>query len=186
MTYAILVLVIAVAVGIDYNRLTRSRERAKEAWSGVEVQLERRAKLVPNLVATVKAYAVHERSLFEEVARARSALRAAALADEAAVANGELTRGVQQLLVLAEQYPELRAAESFLSLQADLADTEEKIAYARQFFNRNVLDYDTRLRRFPTLLIGRLFGFRPLPFFEADADQASAVSVRWSNGDDSA
>ena len=175
MIYAILILAILLVGTLEYNRLARSRERAKEAWSGIDVQLQRRANLVPELVTTVRAYADHERALFEEVTRARSALLAASQVDETAAANGDLTRVLGRVLAVAERYPELRAVESFLHLQAELADSEEKIAYARQFFNRNVLDYDTRLRRFPTLLIGRLFRFAPLPFFEIDAAPASGI-----------
>jgi LemA protein len=174
--YAILVLAILLVATLEYNRLARSRERTKEAWSGIEVQIQRRASLVPELVTTVKGYADHERALFEEVARARGALMAASQVDETAAANGDLTRGLNRVLAVAERYPELRAVESFLQLQAELADAEEKIAYARQFFNRNVLDYDTRLRRFPTVLIGRLFGFTPLPFFEIEAVGASQIA----------
>ena len=160
-----------------FNRLTRSRERVREAWSGIDIQLQRRADLVPNLVEVVKRYAAHERVLFEEVARARGAVHAARGAREATPANYALAGAIGRLYALAEGYPDLKAATAFVSLQRDLSDLEEKIGYARHFYNRNVLDYNTRIRRFPALIVARAFVFRPEEFFEADAGASGPVGI---------
>lgn len=170
---------ILVGAGIfTFNRLTRSRERVREAWSGIDVQLQRRADLVPNLVEVVKRYAAHERALFEEVARARGGVHAARGAQEATMANYALAGAIGRLYALAEAYPDLQAATAFVSLQRDLSDLEEKIGYARHFYNRNVLDYNTRIRRFPSLIVARAFAFRPEEFFEAAVEAAEPVRVR--------
>lgn len=160
-----------------YNQLVRSRMRMREAWSGIEVQLKRRASLVPNLVETVKGYAVHERGLFAEVTRARSALHKAGSVAEAAEANLLLTQMLGRLLAVAEKYPELRASEQFLKLQEQLFDVEEKIAYARQFYNQNVLAYNTRTATLPHLLVARLLAFRKAEFFEAEEESRVPVAV---------
>ncbi len=169
-------------VGYSYNRLVRSRERTREAWSGVDVQLKRRADLVPNLVGVVKGYAQHERSVLEEVTEARGALTRARNASVAAGANYMLSLALGHLLAVSEAYPDLRASETFLQLQGELSDTEEKIAYARHFYNRNVLAYNTLIGRFPTLLLARLLAFKPAEFFEDDST-AIDVRVRFGNDD---
>lgn len=176
------VLIAGVAI-LAFNRLTRSRERVREAWSGIDVQLQRRADLVPNLVEAVRGYAAHERGVFEEVTRARSAAREARGAGEATLASLALTGAIGRLYALAEAYPELQAAASFVSLQRELSDIEEKIGYARHFYNSNVLDYNTRVRRFPTLIVARAFLFRPEEFFEAEEGADEAVSVRFNEAD---
>jgi LemA protein len=162
-----LVLVSALVFIVIYNRLVRSRLRTREAWSGIDVQLQRRTSLIPSLVEMVKGYASHERDVFESVARARSALRQAGGPAEAAGANEALMQAVGRLVAVAENYPQLRASESFLNLQIELADTEDKIAFARQFYNRNVTDFNRRLEEFPSILLASLFRFRPFEFFEA-------------------
>ncbi len=166
------------AVAITYNRLVRSRERVREAWSGVDVQLQRRADLVPNLVEIVRGYAGHERGVLVEVTRARGALHSARTVTDATAANRELTGAITHVYAVAEAVPELRAAESFTALQLELSDIEEKIGYARHFYNGNVLDYNTRIGRFPALLVARMFRFRPQEFFEAEEEAAAAVAVR--------
>ena len=162
-----------------YNRLVRSQMRTQEAWSGIDVQLKRRADLVPNLVEAVKAYAAHERHTFEEVARARSAVHQAQGPAQATDANAKLTAALARLFALVEAYPTLRASESFLNLQNELSDIEEKIAYARQFHNRNVLDYNTRINTFPRIVIARLFAFQSFEFFEAEEPERAAVKVEF-------
>jgi LemA protein len=172
------VVVLLYLVVRGYNGLVRSRERTREGWSGVEVQLQRRADLVPNLVEVVRGYASHEREAFEEAIRARAAVHSADKVGEASAANRRMSGSVDRLFAVAEAYPDLEALESFLALQEELSDVEEKISYARQFYNRNVLDLNTRIRRFPTLFIARAFRFRPEEFF--DADETGAVGVRFS------
>jgi len=162
-----------------YNALVRSQKRTQEAWSGIEVQLRRRASLVPNLVETVRGYAAHERETFEEVARARGALQKADGAGATGAASTMLTQALGRLMAVVENYPQLRASDSFTSLRDDLRDTEEKIAYARQFYNRNVLDYNTRIETYPDAILARSFAFTPAEFFEADEDAHAEVRVNF-------
>ena len=173
---AIVVLALIILVTM-YNGLVRSRNRVKEAWSGIDVQLRRRASLVPNLVETVKGYASHERETFEEVTRARSAVEQAGTIPDAAAANNMLTGALRHLFAVAENYPELRASENFLDLQNELSDIEEKIAFSRQFYNSNVLDYNNRLQTVPTVFIANTFGFTREEFFEADEEGRAEVRV---------
>ena len=163
-----------------YNELVRSRKRVQEAWSGVDVQLRRRSSLLPNLVETVRGYAEHEKDVFEEVARARGALHKAGTAGQASSANTALTAALGSLFAVVESYPTLRASDSYMSLRADLSDLEAKIAYARQFYNRNVLDYNTRLETFPDTLIARNFGFQPVEFFEGDDKDKADIRVSFA------
>ena len=176
----VVVLIIAFVLVGMYNGLVRSRNRVKEAWSGIDVQLRRRASLVPNLVETVKGYAEHERETFEEVTRARAALEQAGTVQDAAAANNMLTGALRHLFAVAENYPQLQAAENFRMLQSELSDIEEKIAFARQFYNSNVLDYNNRLQTVPTVFIANMFGFTREEFFEADEEGRAEVQVDFS------
>jgi LemA protein len=176
---AVLVVLGLILVGM-YNGLVRSRNRVKEAWSGIDVQLRRRASLVPNLVETVRGYATHERETFESVTRARSMLQQAGSPAEAAQANNFLTQTLRSLFAVAEAYPELQAAENFRQLQTELSDIEEKIAFSRQFYNANVLDYNNRIQTVPTNVIAGMFNFTPEEFFEADEEGRAEVSVDFS------
>jgi LemA protein len=160
-----------------YNGLVGARLRVKEAWSGIDVQLKRRSSLIPNLVETVKGYASHERETLESVTRARSQLDNAGTAQQAAQANNMLTQALRSLFAVSEDYPDLKANQNFLELQRELTDTEEKISYARQFYNRNVLTYNTKLQTFPTVTIGGMFGFQPEEFFEAEEEARQDVRV---------
>ena len=160
-----------------YNSLVRSQQRVQEAWSGIEVQLRRRASLVPNLVETVRGYADHERDVFEQVARARGAMQQAGGAGQKASASNMLTQALGQLFAVVENYPQLRASENFLALRDDVRDTEEKIAFARQFYNRNVLDYNTRIATYPDAALATHFAFAPAEFFETDDDGRAEVHV---------
>ena len=164
---------------LSYNRLVRSRNQVLEAWSGIDVQLKRRAGLIPNLVETVRGYAEHERETLDRVIRARGALQGSGGAKDAAAANAALTAALTGLFAVVEQYPQLRASEHFRSLHEDLSDTEDKIAYARQFYNRTVLDYNNRVHAFPTLIVARTFDFRTAEFFEADDGSRSVVRVNF-------
>jgi LemA protein len=176
---AVVVILALILVGM-YNGLVRARNRVKEAWSGIDVQLRRRASLVPNLVETVRGYAEHERETFEEVTRARAALEQAGTVQDAAQANNFLTGALRHLFAVAENYPELQAAENFRELQRELSDIEEKIAFARQFYNSNVLDYNNRLQTVPTVFIAGMFGFKAEEFFEADEEGRAEVRVDFS------
>jgi LemA protein len=176
-----LLMVFGLVAVLTYNRLVRSRNRVREAWSSIDVQLKRRADLIPNLVESVRGYASHERNVFEGVARARVALQRAGHAGEATTANQALTANLTRLLAVAERYPALRASAGFIRLQEDLSDAEDKIAYARHFYNRNVLDYNTRVQAVPTVFLARLFGFEPAEFFDAQADDRRPVSVDFTS-----
>ena len=175
----VLVVVVIVLLWVIsvYNKLVRGRNRVREAWSGIDVQLRRRASLVPNLVETVRGYAAHEHGVFEEVARARGALQQAGGAAASASANTALSQALGHLFAVAEAYPQLRASESFTSLQRDLGDAEDKIAFARQFYNRNVLDFNTRVEVFPGNLVASTLGFSPAEFFETTDDGRAEVKV---------
>jgi LemA protein len=165
----ILLIPIAIIWSIfTYNNLIRSRNRTREAWSGIDVQLKRRSSLIPNLVATVRGYATHEHEVFAEVAQARGALAKAAGPAATAAADGILTQALGRLMAVAENYPQLQAAAGFSQLQSDLSDTEEKIAYARQFYNMNALEYNTTIQSFPANLFARHYKFAPVTFFEAE------------------
>lgn len=185
-----LIIVLAVIVGIVllfglfvvavYNGLIRSRVRSREAWSGIDVQLKRRADLVPNLVETVRGYAAHERETFDSVTRARSMLQQAQGPAQAAEANNQLTQALRSLFAVAENYPQLRASENFMALQKELSDIEEKIAYARQFYNRNVTDFNTRIQVFPNVMIANMFNFQRFEFFEAEEEAREAPEVSFT------
>jgi LemA protein len=177
---SLVVVAALVVVGlVMYNGLVKARLRVREAWSAVQVQLQRRASLIPNLVETVKGYASHERGTLESVTQARAALQSAGTPEQAAQANNMLTGALRTLFAVAEAYPDLKANQSFLSLQGDLADTENKISYARTYYNANVRDYNQRVQTVPTALVASMFGFHPEQFFEAGAEAQQDVQVRF-------
>ena len=161
-----------------YNGMVKSRLRVQEAWSAIDVQLKRRADLVPNLVELVKGYAAHEKDTLTEVIRARGSALNARGAHQAAEADNVLTQALGRLFALAEAYPQLKASDNFIALQKDLYDVEDKIAYARQFYNLNVLDFNTRIQIFPQSIIAALSGFKPVEFFESP-DAQGRVSIRF-------
>jgi LemA protein len=162
---------------LAFNALVRHRNRVENAWSGIDVQLRRRYDLIPNLVQTVQGYAAHERQLFERVAEARARGIAAGTVAEQAQAETELTRALGRLMAVAEDYPELRASENFLALQEELTATESKIAFARQFYNDQVMRYNTKIEQFPSLIVARMGRFTQREFFEAEEDSRGAVTV---------
>jgi LemA protein len=166
---ALLVLVFAV---LGYNRLVRLRNEVETGWANIDVQLQRRAELIPNLVETVRAYAAHERAVFEEVTRARAELQRAGTPGSAAEANEGLTAALGRLFAVAEAYPELKASENFLSLQEDLTDTEDKVSAARRYYNTTVMRYNTAIQSIPWVLVARPLGFHEREFFSAEGDTA--------------
>ena len=160
-----------------FNRLVRMRNRVENAWSQIDVQLRRRYDLIPNLVETVKGYAEHEREVFEQVVNARSRGIEAGTVEDQARAENQVTRGLRQLLAVAESYPELRANQNFLALQEELTATESKIAYARQFYNDQVMELNNRIQSFPSSFVARVGNFRPRPFFDIDEPARGPVTV---------
>lgn len=177
---AVAVLIIVGFLWITYNGLVTARIRVKEAWAGIDVQLKRRSSLIPNLVETVKGYASHEKQIFENVAEARAGLMNAKGPAAAAQADNMLTQALGRLFAVAEAYPDLKANTNFLELQRELTDTEDKIAYSRQFYNSNVGNYNEKIAVFPTVLIAGMFGFRPEEFYEAEAASREEVNVSFS------
>jgi LemA protein len=167
-----------------YNALVRARTQVDASWAQIDVQLKRRHSLIPNLVETVKGYAAHERGTLESVVAARNAALGPATGPppgpaQRAEAEGVLTQALGRLFALAEAYPALKANQNFLQLQEELAGTEEKIAYARQFYNSAVQTYNQRTQTLPSNLIAGVGGFRARPYFEAAAGERADVNVRF-------
>ena len=166
---------LVVALVVIYNGLVTTKIRVDEAWSDITVQLKRRVDLIPNLVETVKGYAKHEKSVFEEVTKARSAVTGATGVAETAQADNMLTGALKSLFAVAEAYPDLKASTNFQDLQAELVDTEDKIQAARRFYNASVREFNTKIKVFPTLIFAGILGFSEREFFELDeAEQAVA------------
>ena len=176
----VVVLVIAWAL-MTYNKLVRQRNQVDAAWAQIDVQLKRRYDLIPNLVETVKGYAAHERGTLEAVIHARNSAVSAAGQGPAARAQAEnaVTQTLGRLFALAEAYPDLKANQNFLGLQSELANTEDKIAYARQFYNSAVQTYNTSTQSIPTNIIAGLSGFRARDLFQAMGDERGPVQVRF-------
>jgi LemA protein len=162
----------AIVIAILYNGLVRARQRVREAWSAIDVQLQRRASLIPNLVESVKGYAAYERETLRRVVEARTALGAATSPPAAARASDDLTGALGTFFAVAEAYPELKASERFAQLQTDLTDTENKLAFARNYYNGAVEAYNIKVQSFPGLLVARPFAFTPAEFFAADKPSA--------------
>jgi len=167
------VLVLLGILGVlGYNRLVRLRMEVDTGWANIDVQLQRRADLIPNLVETVRGYAAHERGVFDEVTRARAAVQQAASPGTAAEANAGLTVALGRLFAVAEAYPDLKASENFSQLQDDLTDTEDKISAARRYYNATVMRFNTVVQSIPWVLFARPLGFREREFFSAEGDTA--------------
>ena len=173
----VVVVLLLLAVVTMYNRLVRLRNRCANAWAQVDVQLRRRADLVPNLVEAVQGYAGHEKAVFEQVSSARAAALTAQSVPDQAAAQNALTSALGRLFAVAEAYPQLRATENFQQLQAQLAETEDKIAVSRQVYNDTVLTYGNALQTVPTSLVARLFHFQPRAYFETDDASRAAPQV---------
>ena len=173
------VVLLVLFVVAAYNGLVRLRNRIDNAWAQIDVQLRRRYDLIPNLVETVKGYAAHERQTFEEVTKARAnAINAQGVADQAQAEN-VISGALKSLFAVAEAYPELKANQNFLALQEELTATEGRIAYARQFYNDEVLKLNTRIQSFPTNVLANTFGFHEREYFEADGTSRGPVSVQF-------
>ena len=162
---------------VVFNRLVRGRNLVREGFSGIDVQLRRRSDLIPNLVETVKAYAAHERGLFEEIAAKRtSAMNATGIAGKAA-AEQDLQGSLHRLFAVAEAYPQLKANENFLALQKQIAELEDQLQMARRYYNGTVRDFNIAIQTFPDVLLARLTGFHEEHFFQVDAEAAANPSV---------
>ncbi len=179
-----IVVILGLFLAATYNRLVTLRQRVKEAWSDIDVQLKRRWDLVPNLVETVKGYAAHERGTFEAVTQARAAAQAAAQGgspEQRAPAENALGAALLNLRAVAEAYPQLQAVQEFKDLSENLRDTEDKIQFARRFYNGNVRDYNTSLMTFPTNLMAGTFGFTAEQYFEIeDAGERAVPQVKFT------
>lgn len=182
----ILLVIVVMLVGwvvLTYNRFIVLRNRAKEAWSDIDVQLRRRYDLIPNLVETVKGYAAHEKTTFENVTKARTAAIAAEQSgDPKKIGQAEnfLSGTLKTLFAVAENYPQLRAAENFLELQRELRDTEDKVQASRRFYNANVRDINIKIESFPANVIAKIFRFTKMDFFETgDPAAREPVSVKF-------
>ena len=173
---AIIVLCVFFVIG-TYNKLVNGRNKVKDQFAQIDVQLKRRSDLIPNIVETVKGYAKHEEKTFKEVIEARNKFVSAKGVNEEINASNEITSALNKLFALSEAYPDLKANTNFLSLQNDLKDTEDKITYARQFYNDAVLKYKNKLEVFPSNLVAGMFGFKPEPFFEATETERENVKV---------
>lgn len=169
---------VALFVVFTYNSLVTLRQRVKNSWAQVEVQLKRRYDLIPNLVSTVKGYAAHEKETLERVIAARTAAIGARSVDEQGSAENMLTGALRQLFALSENYPGLKADQNFRQLQEELTNTEGKIAFARQFFNDTVMKFNTAIQRFPANLIAGLLGFHPEAYFSLDNDEVSRQPIK--------
>jgi LemA protein len=179
---ALIVLLVVLAVlGLllvfAFNRLVRLRNETEAGWSNIDVQLKRRNDLIPNLVESVKAYAAHERGLFDEITQARAAVSGAGGPAQAAAASDQLSGAMGRLFAVAENYPQLRASENFQELQEELTDTEDKIAAARRYYNSVVQNYNTAIQSFPALIYAGLLGFRRREFFSAQESERATPQV---------
>lgn len=174
----VVLLVIGYVIG-TYNSLVALRNKVKDQWAQIEVLLKRRYDLIPNLVETVKGYTKHEKETLEAVVNARSQAVNAKTTEEEMKAAGEVSNALGRLFALAESYPDLKANENFMDLQANLKDTEDKISFSRQFYNDSVLTYKNKLEMFPSNIIAGLFKFEPEVFFEASEEERKNVQVKF-------
>ncbi len=183
MNVILIIAAVAVVVGLylwfTYNNLIVLKERIKEALSQIDVQLKRRADLIPNLVETVKGYTKHEKSVFEEVTKARASMLKAETLHQKAEANNMVEGALKSIFAVAEAYPDLKASENFSNLQEELSDTENKISYSRQFYNSNVLAYNSSIKTFPAVMIARQLGFTEMEFFETSEEAKKEVKVKF-------
>ena len=182
-TWLIIVLAIVAVLVLwiisSYNGLIKLRNRVRDQWAQIDVQLKRRFDLIPNLVETVKGYTKHESETLENVVKARNTYLSASTPEAQMEANGELTQAISKLFALTEAYPDLKANANFVKMQDDLKETEDKISYARQFYNDTVLRYNNKVETIPTNIIAGLFGFKKEAFFEAAAAERENVKVQF-------
>ncbi len=175
----ILIVLILLFVMTTYNSLVRLRNKVRDQFSQIDIQLKKRADLIPNLVETVKGYAKHEKGTLEDVVKARNTYLSAGTPDEKMKSSGELTQAINKLFALAESYPDLKANENFLDLQKQLKEVEDKISYARQFYNDSVLQYNNKIQTVPSNIIASMFHFEKESFFEASEDDRKNVEVKF-------
>jgi LemA protein len=171
----IILLAFAIATILIYNQLVRLKNLANEGWSGIDVQLKRRADLIPNLVNTVKAYAAHEKALFEEISSIRSETLKPHTVEEQGATEAALTQGLRKLMIIAEAYPELKANTNFLELQKELSAVENTLQKARRYYNGTVRELNTKIETFPSNLIARLFTFSKKAFFSLGSEAEGTV-----------
>lgn len=174
-----IILLVLLFLGTTYNSLVSLRNKVKDQWSQIDVLLKRRTDLIPNLVETVKGYAKHESETLENVIAARNKVVEAKTTEEEIKADGELSRALGILMAVAEAYPDLKANTNFLDLQANLKETEDKIQYARQFYNDAVLVYKNKIEMFPSNIVAGIFGFKPEAFFEASEADKEVPKVQF-------
>lgn len=173
------VLLLIIFLISNYNKLVSLRNKVKDQWAQIDVQLKRRFDLIPNLVEIVKGYVKHEKETLESVIAARNSFTNASTSEDEIKASNELTNAIGKLFAIAEAYPDLKANTSFLDLQKQLAEIEDKISYARQFYNDNVLEYKNKLEMFPSNIIASMFGFKPETFFEANETERENVQFKF-------
>ena len=175
----IIVLVLALIVMATYNGLVGKRNKVANSWSQIDVQLKRRFDLIPNLLETVKGYAAHERQTFEAVTQARTNFMSAGSHQDAMKANVELSQGLGRLFAVAEAYPELKANTNFQDLQHELTKTEDKITFARQFYNDVTMDYNNTVQMFPSSILANMFNFIEEPFFTVDEAETAVPQIKF-------
>lgn len=175
----VILLILAIYLVSVYNSLVANRNKVKDQWAQIDVQLKRRFDLIPNLIETVKGYTKHEKETLESVIEARNSFQKAKSPEEEIKANTELTKVVSKLFALAESYPDLKASETFKELQKSLNETEDKIAYARQFYNDSVYIYNNKIEMFPSNLVAKIFGFTKSDFLEVDEKERENVKVKF-------
>ncbi len=175
----VVLVLLAIFVISTYNGLVVSRNKVRDQFSQIDIQLKKRFDLIPNLVETVKGYARHESETFEKVIQARNGYMSAKSDEEKIEASRELSQGITKIFALAESYPDLKANSNFAELQKELKEVEDKISYARQFYNDSVLNYNNKIEIFPSNLIASIFGFKKESFFEADSQERENVQVKF-------
>ena len=174
----VVVLLLIIIISI-YNGLVRLRNQVKNAWAQIDVQLKRRNDLIPNLIETVKGYAKHEKTVFENVTKARTAVMNASGVEDKAAASNQLSSTLKSLFAVAENYPQLKANENFLQLQEELTGTENKIAYSRQHFNDMVMRFNTKIELFPNNIFASMFNFKQEEMFKTDEAERKNVKVQF-------
>jgi LemA protein len=173
------IVLLALYVWSLYNGLITDATQIDEAWGQIDIQLKRRSDLIPNLVETVKGYAKHEKTVFTEVTKARSALLGAKTPADSAAANDMLSGALKSLFAVAENYPQLKANEGFVQLQKELSDTEDKVAYARQFYNTQLMEYNLKVKIFPNVIVANMIGFKEKEFFKTEESERIATKVKF-------
>jgi len=174
-----IIVILVIVVISNYNSLVLLRNKVKDGWAQIDVQLKRRFDLIPNLLETVKGYTKHEQDTLEQVIKARNSFASSKTVEDEMNANNELTSAMNKLFALAESYPDLKANTNFIKLQDELKETEDKISYARQFYNDNVMEYKNKIEMFPSNIIANLFGFKQEPFFEANESERENIKVKF-------